>query len=72
MLVRDEFLILVFMMVFRVCGVGQNIHVFGLYRIPDLDGRIFDHLLTSMAAVQAEEVRASFLFVGDLIGHHQE
>ena len=25
-----------------------------------------------MAAVQAEEVRASFLFVGDLNGHHQE
>ena len=26
----------------------------------------------SMAAVQAEDVRASFLFVGDLNGHHQE
>ena len=25
-----------------------------------------------MAAVQAEDVHASFLFVGDLIGHHQE
>ena len=25
-----------------------------------------------MAAVQAEDVRASFLFVGDLKGHHQE
>ena len=32
----------------------------------------FDCLLTSMAAVQAEDVRASFLFVGDLNGHHQE
>ena len=31
-----------------------------------------DCLLTSMAAVQAEDVRASFLFVGDLNGHHQE
>ena len=29
-------------------------------------------LLTSMAAVQADEVRASFLFVGDLNGHHQQ
>ena len=28
--------------------------------------------LTSMAAVQAEDVRASFLFVGDLNGHDQE
>ena len=27
---------------------------------------------TSMAAVQAEDVHASFLFVGDLNGHHQE
>ena len=26
----------------------------------------------SMAAVLAEDVRASFLFVGDLNGHHQE
>ena len=25
-----------------------------------------------MAAVQAEDIRASFLFVGDLNGHHQE
>ena len=33
---------------------------------------IYDCLLTSMAAVQAEVVRASFLFVGDLSGHHQE
>ena len=29
-------------------------------------------LLASMAAVQADDVRASFLFVGDLNGHHQE
>ena len=43
-----------------------------LYRNPDLDDRIFDCLLASMAAVQAEDVRASFLFVGDLNGHHQE
>ena len=43
-----------------------------LYRNPDLDDRILDCLLASMAAVQAEDVRASFLFVGDLNGHHQE
>ena len=43
-----------------------------LYRNTDLDDRIFDCLLTSMAAVQAEDLRASFLFVGDLNGHHQE
>ena len=33
---------------------------------------IFDCLLASMAAVQAKDVRASFLSVGDLNGHHQE
>ena len=43
-----------------------ELYVFSLYRNPDIDDRIFDCLLTSMAAVQAEDVRASFLFVGDL------
>ena len=60
------------MLVFRVCGVKQNQYVYSLYRNPDLDDQIFDYLLASMAAVQAEDVRASFLFVGDLNGHHQE
>ena len=43
-----------------------------LYRNPDLVDRIFDFLLTSMAAVQAEDGRASFLFVGNLNSHHHE
>ena len=43
--------------------------MFSLYRNPDLDDRIFDCLLTSMATVQAEDVRASFLFVCDQIDH---
>ena len=60
------------MLFFRVCGVRQNLYVFSHYRNPDLDDRVFDCLLTSMAAVQAEDVLASFLFVGDLNGHHQE
>ena len=60
------------MLVLRVCGVRQNLYVYSLYRNPDLDDRIFDCLLASMAAVQAEDARASFLFVGDLNGHHQE
>ena len=60
------------MLIFSVCGVRQNLYVFSLYRNPDLDDRIFDCLLTSMAAVQAEDERASLLFVGDLNGHHQE
>ena len=53
-----------------VCGVRQNLYVFSLYRNPDLDDRIFDCLLASMAPVQAEDVGVSFLFAGDLNGHH--
>ena len=60
------------MLVFTVCGARQNLYVYSLYRILDLDDRIFDSLLASMAAVQAKDVRASFLFVGDLKGRHQE
>ena len=59
------------MLFFKVCGVRQNVYVFSLYRNPNLDDRIFDWLLTSMSAVQAEDARAYFLFVGDLNGHHQ-
>ena len=59
------------MLVFGVCGVRQKLYVFSLYHNPDLDYRIFDCLLTSMAAVQAEDVRASFLFVGDLNDHQE-
>ena len=46
--------------------------MFSLYRNPDLDDQIYYTLLTSMAAVQAEDIHASFLFVDDLNGHHQE
>ena len=60
------------MLFLRVCGVRQNLYVYSLYRNPDLDDRIFDCLLASMATVQAEDVRATLLFVGDLNGLHQE
>ena len=46
--------------------------MFSLCRNPDVDDQIFDCLLTSMAAVQADNEHASYLFVGDLNGHHQE
>ena len=45
--------------------------MYSLYRNRDQDDPIYDCLLTSMAAVQAEDVCASFLFVGDLNGHRQ-
>ena len=44
------------MLVFSVCDVRQNFYEFSLYRNPSLDDRIFNCLLASMAAVQAEEV----------------
>ena len=53
------------MLVFRVCGVRQNLYVYSLYRNPDLDDQIFYCLLASIAAVQAEDVRASLVFVDD-------
>ena len=54
------------MLVFSLCGVRQNLNVFSLYRNPDLDDRISDCLPASMAAVQAEDIRAFFLFLGYL------
>ena len=53
-------------------ATSHSINSISLYHNPDLDDQIFDCLLPSMAAVQAEDVCASFLFVGDLNGHHQE
>ena len=60
------------LLVFRVCVVRQNHYAFSLYRNPDLDDRIFYCLLASMNAVQAGDIRASFLFVCDLNCHHHE
>ena len=57
---------------FKVCGVRRNFYAFGLYRNHDLDDLIYECSQTSMAEVQAEDVRASFLFVGDLNGNQQE
>ena len=45
---------------------------FRLYRRPDLDDGIFDCLLSSITAVQTDNVRASFPFVPDLNSHHRE
>ena len=56
----------------RVYGVRQNFYMFSLYHNPDLDDQIYECLLTAMAAVQAVDLHASFLFMGDLHGHHQE
>ena len=55
---------------YAVCGVRQNLYVSSLCRNHDLDDRVFDCLLTSIAAVQAEDVYAYFLFADDLNGHY--
>ena len=57
------------MLVFGVCVARQNYYVFS---IATLTWTTDLFLVTSMTAVQAEDARASFLFVGDLNGHHQE
>ena len=57
---------------FSVCGARQNVYVISFYHNLDLDDQIFDCLLTLMAAVQAEDARASLLFVGDLNDYHEE
>ena len=59
-------------LVVRVCCTRQNFYVFSLYRNHDQDDRIFESLLTSTAAMQAENARASFLFVGHLNEDHYE
>ena len=60
------------MLFFRVCGVRQNLYVFSIYCNPDINDQIFYCLDASLAVVLAEDVRATFLFVSDLNGHHQE
>ena len=53
------------MLVLKFWGMVQNFYVFSLYCNLDLDDQIFYSLQISMAAVQAEDVCFSFLFVGD-------
>ena len=57
---------------FMVCGARQNFYMFSLYFNPDVYDLIYDFLLSSMAAMQAGDARASFLFPFELIGHHRE
>ena len=59
------------MLVFRVCGARRNFCMFSLYCNPDQDDWIYECVLTAMAAVKEVDVHVSFLFMGDLNGHHQ-
>ena len=59
------------MPVSRACDARQKFFVFCLYCNRDLDDPIYQCFLTSMAAVQAEDVLPSFLLMDELNGHHQ-
>ena len=60
------------MMVVRICGRRQNFYVFGVYRSPNTDDRVYDCLLSSMARIQTEDSKAVFCFVGDFNCHNAE
>ena len=55
-----------------MCSARLSFYVFSLYCNPDLDDRIYECLLTAMVAVQTVDARGSFLFMGNLNGHHQD
>ena len=56
----------------KVCGGHSNFYIFSVYRNPDANDTIFDCLLSSMASIQQNDVKSSFLFLGDFNAHHRE
>ena len=55
-----------------MCGKHNNFYLVSVYRNPDADDGIFDCLLVSMAAIQENDRKASFVFIGDFNAHHKE
>ena len=58
--------------IIKVCGKHNNFYLFSVCRNPDADDGIFDCLLVSMAAIQENDRKASFVFIGDFNAHHNE
>ena len=58
--------------IIKVCGKHNNFYWFSLYRNPDADDGIYDCLLVSMAAIQENDRKASFVFIGDFNAHHKK
>ena len=58
--------------IIKVCGKHINFYFFSVYRNPDADDGIFDCLLVSMAAIQENDRKASFVSIGDFNAHHKE
>ena len=49
-----------------------NFHLFSVYWNPDIDDEIFNYLSVSMAAIQENDKKASFVFIKDFNTHHKE
>ena len=58
--------------VLKVCGKTNNFYLFSIYRTHDANDAIFDCLLMSMAAIQENDRKAAFIFMGDFNAHHRE
>ena len=58
--------------IIKVGGKHNNLYLFSVYRNPDADDGSFDCLLVSMAAIQENDRKASFVFIGDFNAHHKE
>ena len=59
-------------MIVRVCSRFNNFYIFNLYRNPNADDSIYDCLLSSYIAIQEEDRKACFLFMGDFNAHHRD
>ena len=46
--------------------------LFSVYHNPDVNDSIFNCLLVSMAAIQENARKDSFVFIGDFNAHHRE
>ena len=55
-----------------MCGKHNNFYLFSVYWNPDAGDGIFDWLLVSMAAIQENDRKASFVFIEDFNAHHKE
>ena len=58
--------------IIKVCGKHNNFYLFSVYWNLEADDGIFDCLLVSMAAIQENDRKASFVFIGDFNAHHKE
>ena len=47
-------------------------YIGSIYHNPDLDDSIFDCLLMTMVIIQENDVKASFVFIGDFNVHHRD